>query len=194
MSAKDEMSNPLADAAAMAVTVTPREWPICASYRDDSSSRCQMENKFLNINCYSPNDPYLPQHPCSWCQQPLHSRRCSFVEQGKEVCLTCMEQTRHVEDPTAQSTTTTKRASTSTSATSTALALKRRKIAVTQAAVARTARATTTTMTTDVQDQDAYWVVFPFTKLGLELSCCGEGERRVVVVSKVSNEECKDVI
>ena len=69
MSEMSEMSvDPFADAAAMAVTETPREWPICASYRDDPSSRCQMENKFLNINCYSPNDPYLPQYPCSWCQ------------------------------------------------------------------------------------------------------------------------------
>ena len=42
----------LADAAAMAVTgglnVTPREWPVCASYRDDSSSQCVMDSKYLN--------------------------------------------------------------------------------------------------------------------------------------------------
>ena len=56
----DEMSvDPLADAAAMAVTETPREWPICASYRDDPSSRCQMENKFLNINCNSPRSNWI---------------------------------------------------------------------------------------------------------------------------------------
>ena len=110
--------------------MTPRECPVCASYRDDSSSRCVMKSKYLNIMCYSPNDPYKPQHSCSWCQKPLHSGQCSFVEQGKEVCLTCMEQTRHVEDSTVQTTTTTtttKRALASTSAKGTELASKRRK-------------------------------------------------------------------
>ena len=89
--------------------------------------------------CYSPNDPYKPKHPCSWCQKPLHSGLCSFnstVKQGDEVCLTCMGQTRHVNDSTgretaaaaaATTTTTTKRASASTSATGTELALKKKK-------------------------------------------------------------------
>ena len=85
------------EAAAMSVIggpdMTSREWPVCASHRDDSSSRCVMKSKYLNDKCYSTNDPYIPLHPCSWCQKPLHIGRCSIVEQGKEVCLTCMEQT-----------------------------------------------------------------------------------------------------
>ena len=51
----------------------------------------------------------------------------------------------------------------------------------------------TVTMVTDVQEEDAYWVAFLTTKLGLYLKI-GEGEIQAVVVSKVSNEECKHVI
>ena len=142
----------LMEAAAMSVTggpdVTPREWPVCASYRDDSSSRCKMDSKYLDFTCYSLNDPYKPNFRCSWCQKPLHSARClTTVENDDEVCVTCIEQTRHVDDDstgrvtttaaTAATATTKKRAALSTPATRTELAPKRRKKAVDQPASAR---------------------------------------------------------
>ena len=47
--------DPLMEAAAMSVIggpdMTPREWPVCASHRDDSSSRCVMDtgSKYLDF-------------------------------------------------------------------------------------------------------------------------------------------------
>ena len=84
-----------------------RDWPVCASWREGPSSRCAKTNgsKFLCRKCFDPVNENSPKHYCIGCKKPLHCGLCAFnpeSERGEELCLTCVEQTRSVDNTTGQ--------------------------------------------------------------------------------------------
>jgi hypothetical protein len=90
---------------------SPREWPICALFSDDPYNLCFMskngQSKFLDRDCYSPNDAENPKHRCDDCKKPLHSALCapSHSEDGsKLMCKLCVEQTMDIDDVIAMAT------------------------------------------------------------------------------------------
>lgn len=101
------------EALALFENGSPREWPVCASFSNDPDNNgCFMskngQSKFLNRNCYNPNDAENPKHQCDACKKHLHSALCSpshSEDRTKLMCKVCVEQTMDVEDAAATAAT-----------------------------------------------------------------------------------------